>query len=377
MKILYFIPLLSTIGGQERTLIDKANYLVGKGHDVLFVTYEHNGPIAYQMNSKIQHVDLQCHFFTLYKYPFYYRILEALRLKRTFRQKLHGVLSAFCPDLIVVAIPNTENFICDLISLAKDIPVVIESHLAQGYEVIKRGATEKWFHYLNNPLKAIQKARLLIALTKGDAERWQKLHIKQIKIIPNPVTLYLDQLPQAEKQEGRIICVGRLTRQKRFDRLVNAFSLIAPKFPNWYVDIFGKGEEEQNLLQQINDLGMEGRVQILPPTSNIYSEYQRSQFFVMSSDFEGFGLVIVEAMACGIPVIATNCPFGPSEIIEDGVNGLLSKMDTNDLAEKMEWMITHNRERKAMGVKAYKSAASFRKEIIIPEWEKAYMSVIV
>lgn len=377
MKLLYFIPLLSTVGGQERTLIDKANYLVAKGHEVIFVTYEHDGPIAYQMNSKIQHVDLQCHFFTLYKYPIYRRITEALKLKRDFCHEMQEILSVFSPDLIVVAIPNTENFICELMSLAKDIPVIIESHLAQGYEVIKRGVTEKWFYYVYNPLKAIKKARLLIALTKGDAKRWQKLHVEQIMVIPNPVTIYLDKLPQAEKQEGRIICVGRLTRQKRFDRLVNAFSLIAPKYPNWHVDIFGKGEEEQNLLQQINDLGLKKCVQILPPTSNIYSEYQRSQFFVMSSDFEGFGLVIVEAMACGIPVIATNCPFGPSEIIEDGVTGLLSKMDTNDLAEKMEWMITHNEERKAMGVKAYTSAARFRKEIIIPEWEKAYISVIV
>ena len=120
MKLLYFIPLLSTVGGQERTLIDKANYLVAKGHEVIFVTYEHDGPIAYQMNSKIQHVDLQCHFFTLYKYPIYRRITEALKLKRDFCHEMQEILSVFSPDLIVVAIPNTENFICELMSLAKD-----------------------------------------------------------------------------------------------------------------------------------------------------------------------------------------------------------------------------------------------------------------
>jgi len=377
MKLLYFIPLLSTIGGQERTLIDKANYLVAKGYEVLFVTYEHEGPIAYQMDSKIQHVDLNCRFFSLYKFSVCKRLLAVFRLKREFRHKMQEVLTSFRPDVIVVAIPNTENFICDLMSLAKGTPVIIESHLAQGYEVIKRGATEKWFYYFYNPLKAIRKAKLLIALTKGDAERWKKQHVEHIKAIPNPVTLYIDKIPQSEKQEGRIICVGRLTCQKRFDRLIDSFSLIANKYPNWHVDIFGEGEEKQNLFQQINDLGLKKRVQILPPTSNVYSQYQQSQFFVMSSDFEGFGLVIVEAMACGIPVVATDCPFGPSEIIENGVTGLLSKMDVNALAEKMEWMITHIEERKAMGIKAYKSAARFRKEIVIPEWEKAYLSVIV
>ena len=98
---------------------------------------------------------------------------------------------------------------------------------------------------------------------------------------------------------------------------------------------------------------------------------------MLSSDFEGFGLVISEAMSCGIPVVSTDCPFGPSEIIEDGKTGLLAKMDVNDLSEKMEWMITHEEERKSMGIQAYEAAARYKKDVIVPEWEKAYKSVIV
>ena len=126
----------------------------------------------------------------------------------------------------------------------------------------------------------------------------------------------------------------------------------------------------------ISSKGLKGRVHIFEPTSDIYTEYQRSEFFVHSSDFEGFGLVIVEAMACGIPVVSTNCPYGPSEIIEDGKTGLLAKMDVKDLAEKMEWMMTHDEERRLMGVNAHQAAARFRKETIMPQWEEAYLSVI-
>ena len=169
MRLLYFIPLLSTKGGQERTLTDKANWLQERGHEVMFVTYEHAGELAYPLHQGVQHVDLNCHFFSLYRYPVFRRWLEALKLKRRLRRKMQEVIQAFRPDLIVVAIPNTENFLCDVMAVAQDIPVVIESHLAQGHEVIRRGATERWLYWLYPPIRAIRKAHLLIALTEGDA----------------------------------------------------------------------------------------------------------------------------------------------------------------------------------------------------------------
>ena len=376
MRLIYFIPLLSTTGGQERTLIDKANYLVGKRHEVMFVTYEHEGPIAYQLDPLVQHVDINCHFFSIYQHPYYKRIIVAIKQKRIFRKKMKEILIRFCPDVIVVAIPNTENFICDIVSVAKDIPIVIESHLAQGYEVIKRGLIERWLYYYYSPLRAIRKAKLFVSLTKGDAACWQRYNVQNIKVIPNPVTLYSDY-SSAVKLKGRIICVGRLAPQKRFDRLVDAFNMIAAKYPDWYVDIFGDGEDKEKLQDLINVLGLSERINLMSTTNDIYDEYRQSQFFVMCSDFEGFGLVIVEAMACGIPVVATDCPFGPSEIIDDDKTGLLCKMDAKDLAEKMEWMITHDEERSNMGIRAYEAAARYRKELIIPEWEEAYKSVIV
>lgn len=377
MRLMYFIPLLAPIGGQERTLTDKANYLVSQGHDVMFVTYENNVPIVYPLDPRVRHEDLSCHFYSLYSYPFWKRFHEALKLKRQFRQKMKAQIDAFRPDVIVIAIPNTENFICDVMKLAGQTPVVIESHLAQGRQVFDRGITEKWLYLINNPMKAVRTCSLLVALTKGDAECWQRQGVKNIRVIPNPVTCYPPQMAPVEgHRPHRIIAVGRLALQKRMDRLVNAFALIADKYPEWYIDIYGEGELHDEVQALITQKGLDRQIHLQAPTNQIYEQYQTSQFFVLSSDFEGFGLVIVEAMACGIPVVVTECPFGPSEIVDHGKTGLLARMDERDLAEKMEWMITHDAERNTMGAAAYQAAGRYRKELTMKEWEQAYLSVV-
>ena len=376
MRIIYFTPLLSTVGGQERTLTDKANYLTAQGHQVMMVTYEHEGTLAYPLAVGVEHRDLACHMFELYRLPLWRRLPAALKLKRQLRQKLAGVLGAFRPDVIVVPIPNTENFICDVLKTAGSVPVVIESHLAQGHAVIRRGMTEILLYKCYNPMKAVRQANLLITLTHGDADCWRKLGVDRINVVPNPVTRRDEVLPTTARRPGRIIAVGRYTPQKRMDRLIDAFSLIAPANPVWTLDIFGEGEERENLEKRIAAQGMEGRIRLLPPTSDIYSEYLSSQFFVLGSDFEGFGLVVIEAMACGLPVVSTDCPFGPGEIISNGKTGLLTKLDVNDLAEKMEWMMTHDTERHQMGQQAFEASSRYSKERVVSLWLKAYQSVI-
>lgn len=374
MRLLYILPLLSTMGGQERTITDKANWLSHHGHQVMLVTYEHEGPLAYRLDNGVGHEDVGCHFFSLYRYSFFRRPLEALRLKRLFRKKLQAILQRFRPDVIVVPIPNTENFLPDIVRMADAIPVVIESHLAHGHQVIRRGFTERWLHYVYSPLRALRKARLLISLTEGDARYWRKM-VRHVRVIPNPLASDLPPLTSHLSLLGshRIIAVGRLTPQKRLDRLVDAFALLADKYPQWTIDIFGEGECHQQLQEQIDRLHLSERVRIHPPTHQIFEEYRRSDLFVLSSDFEGFGLVIIEAMACGLPVVATNCPYGPSEIIEDGKTGLLAQLDVATLAAKMEWLITHDAERRQMGQAAQQAVARYRLDRVMPEWEKAYL----
>lgn len=379
MKQIYIAPFLHMPGGLERTLSDKANYLVDKGHEILLLTYaQGKEKMFYSLDWRVKHVDIDTHLFSMYHIPLLYRVWSYIKIRRQFRKRFRKVLIDFCPDLIVITIPNTEDFIADMVDVCREccVKIAVECHLAAAFYMEGKPVMERMLCRMFPPIKAIRKSDLLIALTESDADYFRNYGVKNVLVVPNPVSFYDETCYSNTKIEGRIISVGRFFSQKRFDRLIDAFSLIANKYPGWYIDIFGKGPLEKSYVERINELGLNGRVNLLPPTKNIVSEYRKSQFFVLASDYEGFGLVIVESMACGLPVVATDCPYGPSEIIDDDEMGLLARMDVQNLAEKMEWMITHPEERKLMGQKAHLAAARYRKEIVIPEWERAYMSVI-
>ena len=374
MRILFFYNSLAMKAGIERTLTDKANYLAEHGHEVSFVTYEQGDHlISFPLFHTIKHVDLDCRAFTLLRYSLVRRIYETIRLKRKFLNKWKSVVFQINPDIIVTT-TNSAFFIPELMSVRSKYPIIIESHVAYTVQNGNNSFLKSmlWKHRLS----VYRKCNMFVALTEGDAACWRK-HLNHVCKVDNPVTCYIDDPFKEKRVAGRIISVGRMNNsQKRFDRLIDAFAAISSKYPNWHVDIFGDGNLQNTLEQQIERLGLKDKIIIHQPTSNIYDEYLCSELYVMSSDFEGFGLVLVEAMACGVPVISTDCPFGPSEIIEDGVTGLLAKMDVSDLANKIEWMITHPEKLKSMGIKAHESAAKYRLENVMPQWEAIYKSVL-
>ncbi len=373
MNIVFLLRSVAKKNGVERTITDRVNVLANMGHKVTMVTYEQgNHPYAFPIEKTVHHVDLHCCYFTVYRYPLLKRLYEAWKMKCRFAKEIRAFVNQVHPDVIVTP-TYTIEFMEIVMSLRRQTKVVIESHTAFTHDMTGGTLIDRIQKYFL--LRSVKQCDLLIALTTGDAECW-KQHVRSVATVSNPLTFYPEILSDTSKDYGRIIAVGRLEPQKRFDRLIDAFSLIAHKYPSWYIDIYGEGNDKERLQQQIAEKGLTKQIYFKGVTSDVYSEYERSQFFVFSSDYEGFGLVLVEAMACGIPCVSTDCPFGPSDIIEDKVDGLLCKMDTKDLAAKMEWMITHEKELKEMGIQAHQSVARYRKENIMQEWEKAYLSVI-
>ncbi len=381
MRILIIHRSFALVGGAERVIIDKANYLSNQGHEVLLVSYEQGvHPLPYVLQERVKIVDLNCRFFILAKYSMIGRLFKYFNLKKKFKTSLTHMVLSFSPDVIVLA--SDWQFLMDaVLSAAGNVPVIAEFHNAYDFIIKKIGDVKNGVRakltgvYYRSFLKQFEQCACLVSLTENDARHWRN-HSKNVVVIPNPVTLYPETINDIPKEEGRILCVGRLNDQKRIDRLVTAFAMIAGKYPNWHVDVFGEGDKKIALQDQINSCQLQNRFVLHEPTKNIYDEYKKSQFLVLSSAYEGRPLVLIEAMACGLPCVSFDCPSGPAEIINDGVTGLLAENgNVADLASKIEWMIRHNKEREEMGKKAYIAAAIYKASNIMRKWESIYDSV--
>ena len=378
MRILIIHRSFALVGGAERVITDKANYLANEGHQLMLVSYEQGDhPLPYELRPSVQYRDLDCRFFTLSKYSAPKHLYLYFCLKKRFKNNLRSVVLEFKPEVVVLA-SDWQTLMKTVINSVNPVPVIAEFHNTYDYVMRKVGTSEGWLKakltqlYYRQAIKSLGKCAQLVVLTDSDARGWRQ-HFNNVAVIPNPVTLYPDVIDDIPKDPGRIIFVGRFNHEKRIDRLITAFSMIANKYPDWHVDIFGEGNEKENLLRQIVEMELDERVVIHEPTKAIFDEYKRSEILVLCSEHEASPLVLVEAMACGVPCVSLDCPNGPREIIQNGVTGLLAKNgDVKDLSEKIEWMITHKTEREMMGRKAREFAATRVLSVIMNQWERLY-----
>ena len=379
MRILYLIKAFAEKGGVERVICDKMNYLANHGYEIIFITYTQGShPLAYILNSSIRYYDLNTRFFELGKYNLVRRITEHIKLRSIFKHRLQQIIDEEQPGIIITT--TFQFWLTDIISnLRTNAIKLIESHI--GFEQVLFSEVHKHDRIISHLsiipdrffLSKIKKFNALISLTKGDAKEWKK-YINNVIVIPNPVTHYLENSSDIYTENcKRIICVGRLAEQKGLDLLIKAFAMIANQCPRWHIDIFGHGEDKEKLINLIKENKLQNQIYINPPTTDIYNEYKNSSFLVLSSRHEGYPLVLNEAMSCGIPCVAFNCDYGPREIIDNGITGLLVK-DGNieQLAQKMLWMMDHCEERKEMGKRAHEAIKKYSINTIMRKWVQLF-----
>ena len=182
----------------------------------------------------------------------------------------------------------------------------------------------------------------IVVLTKKDKEFWED-GIKNIRariiVIPNPTPYeYNNYIPNFDNKI--VLAVGRLTFQKGFDLLLQAWKQVVSVKEDWKLQIVGNGEDESKLKNLANQLNIIDSVEFIPATKNIAEYYQSASIFCLSSRFEGFGMVILEAMSFGLPVVSFNCEVGPNELINHHYNGLLAEpLNITDLSDCILEMI--------------------------------------
>ena len=211
-------------------------------------------------------------------------------------------------------------------------------------------------------------------LTKKDKKKKKKnLPADHVYVIPNPVRkIDSKYAPLVNK---KIISVGRLDYQKGFDNLIQGFAVLHSKYPDWELNIYGDGSLRENLQKQIDRLELSNTVHLCGRTNNIDSKLDESSLFVLSSRFEGFPMVLVEAMSHGLPCVSYDCPNGPSDIIQNGHNGLLvENQNLSALIHAIETLINDPVERKRLGHNAPESISSFSEETIVQKWHELFVS---
>ncbi len=381
MKLLFILKSMAQKAGTERVFSDKINWLANHGHDVILVTYEQGDhPLSYRLHPQVVVEDLDTRFFKLGQYNYLRRLLELHKMQKVFAERLQVVVEEKQPNVIITTTYSLK-IVNQILSVNTSAEFIIESHSAcfsvgKEFDFRHNIFFRSLFVFFDKYyLRRVNRFDLMIVLTNGDYQDWKR-YINNVKIIPNPLTYYPENLPLKSLQ-NRIICVGRLTYQKGFDLLIKAYAKIFQRFPQWHIDIFGDGEDRDMIQSMINSYGMTDCIHLCGSTDSIYDNYIGSDFFVFSSRFEGFGLVLIEAMSCACPCVSFRCKYGPEDIIEDGVSGLLVKDgDVDELADKMAWIISHEKERINMGKKAREVASHYKLETIMQKWENAYLSVL-
>ena len=373
MKIFYYLPSLYTSGGLERIIMLKANYFADHlGHDITILTSEQKGRLPYyKLSGKVKLIDLGIVIDTRYK-RFSFRKLTSYPFKYyRFKKRFSAVLYQYRPDIVISTLRRELNFICSVgdgsIKIGEFHVTRYAYHAGSVHEnnyllkVIKK-------YWGNHFVAKLKKLARLVLLTEEEVLNWPEL--SNTVVIPNPLSLFPEKVSACENKQ--VIAVGRHSYQKGFDLLADAWTIVHDRHPDWLLKIYGEGEKAP-LLRQIKDNKLEGSCILENPVKNIDDKYTESSIFVLSSRFEGFGMVIAEAMACGVPPVSFACPCGPKDIIKDGTDGLLVRPgDIPGLADKICFLIENREIRKEMGKNARKNIERLKFENVAQRWERLF-----
>jgi glycosyltransferase involved in cell wall biosynthesis len=207
----------------------------------------------------------------------------------------------------------------------------------------------------------------LTVLTREDQRDYGPF-ARRVELIPNPVPPLDGGV--SDQTAPVAIAAGRLNSQKGFDLLIRAWAQVAERHPDWRLEIHGSGPERPALERLIAEHGLERRVALEGRTKALGAAMAAASLFVLSSRFEGFGLVLVEAMGKGLPVVSFDCPRGPSDIVDDGVDGLLvPPEDVGALAQAILALIEDEPRRRRLAAAALTKAERYRTEAIAPRWD--------
>ena len=376
MRIAYCIDSINNIGGIQRVTVAKANALVEvPGNEVFILSADHSGERLLEVSPKVRVINLGVDYYED-DWKSRWNVMKGIFIKRRLhRRRLEEVLHEVNPDILVSVGQSEKDF---LPRIQGKWAKVREIHYVKDYRwKAARSLFDKILAFggdLFDYSLHIKKYDRIVVLTLEDKElNWKD--DPKVVVIPNPVEVRRSQISTLEKK--RIIGVGRLVPQKNFASLVNAFSLVARRHPDWRLDIFGEGPERSYLQSLISGLGLEDMIGLRGNTNKAIVEMVNSSVLAMTSVFEGFGVVLIEAMSVGLPVVSYACPCGPKDVITNGKDGFLVPLeDEIVLAERLCSLIENDSLRREMGQEALENVKRFSIETVVGQWMDLFRKLV-
>lgn len=327
------------------------------------------------MHEKVVRVDLDIKYSEVFRLPTKIaRFREMARRTKFHRRKLEALLYDIRPDIAVSIFGPEVKFLYKIKDGSKKMA---EMHAGSRWRMHARQGVS-WMRIIDlyrtwKDKKTAARYDKFVCLTKEDMANWRNL--RNVEVIPNFIPR-METVPAALSNKS-LIAVGRLAYQKGYERLIAAWDIVRRHYPDWRLDIYGEGELQDALQQDIEARQLKSVIAIHAPESDITARYLEHSALVLSSRYEGLPMVLIEAMACGLPLISYTCPCGPRDVIKDGYNGLLvPEGDIEGLAKAIMRGINDQELRYDMGRHALNESRQYLQEAIMPRWEDLFQRVV-
>ena len=354
----------------ERVLANKANWLVAQGYEVTIATTDQKGRRPFfSLDERIVCHDLGIGYEENNGKSFLNKLLQYPYKKYKHRKRLTALIEQIKPDITISMFCNDVSILPRIKDKSKKI---LEIHFSK-FKRIQYGRKGIWriADTYRNKLEERQVKQFdrFIVLTEEDKKYWGDL--ANIEVIPNARTFNPEHTVPLDTK--RVVAIGRFTYQKGFERLIEAWNMICRQHPEWHLDIVGDGEERTRLQTLIDSYEIGDSTTLCPPSNDMDAVYNNASIIALSSRYEGLPMILLEAQAYGLPIVAFDCKCGPSDVVTNGVDGyLVAEGDCNALSQKLSMVMDNENLRLQMGKEARKNSCRYSEENIMSKWDRLF-----
>lgn len=376
MKIVYCTNSIAGVGGIELVTLAKCNALAAiEGNDVWLIVAGPKGRLAITQDERVHLMSLGIDYFDHdWALPRLKRWKRILKYRALEKKKLQDLVSHILPDIIISTGSNEKKMLPQLRLSHRPI-LIVEQHQASNLSSFW-SPIDRFVSFVSSiEYKLFYRHRFdQVIVLNSEARRRFSLREK-VTVIPNP--LIWEHHRHSNLTTTRVISVGRLDTMKNYAALIRIWAIVKQTHPDWILDIYGDGPQKAALERLIEQYGMQDLVFLKGISNDIISKMSEASIFAFTSLAESFGMVLIEAMSCGLPVVAFNCPDGPKDIITHGQDGFLIPLnDETKMAKKICLLIECEDLRREMGANAIEKSRQFSMDVIISKYMTLFSTLL-